>query len=99
MKYSFDLDGTLYDVKGIQEIFKTLQHYGHECGILTGHTCRWKDGDLRKLETVYSIKPDFFLCTKNGGTELENAKFKKEMIKKHKIDYHFDDYDHLMREV
>ncbi len=98
MKFSFDLDGTLYDVSGIQEIFRKLQYVGHKCGILTGHTCRWKEGDLRKLKAL-DIDPDFFLCTKDGGTELENAKFKKEMIEKHKIDYHFDDYDHLMREV
>lgn len=102
MKISFDLDGTLFDQDiglVLQVIFLNLQEAGHEVGILTGHAAGQRGNDLHKLERM-GIKPDFYIGSEKGfPDEQQNARWKAEQIRKYKIDYHFDDSAHLIREA
>jgi len=96
MKISFDLDGTLLDVPALKKIFIQLQQ-ANEVGILTGHAEFMKKGDLEILNGM-DIKPDFLIYHPVGfGRDEESSSiWKSQMIKKNKIDYHFDDYNHLI---
>ena len=79
MKISFDLDGTLYRHKALQEMFLQLQQQ-NDVGILTGHIDTRQKEDLAKLKEM-GIEPDFHIGSPNGfDNEQESSKWKKQML-------------------
>ncbi len=95
MKISFDLDGTLLDIPALKEIFLALQK-DHTVGVLTGHSPMFREQDFKRFEML-GVSPDFYLHSEHGfPNEVENSAWKGRVIAEQGIDYHFDDYDHLI---
>jgi len=97
---SMDLDGTLFDYLSF---FKTLmlsfQSRGHKVGILTGHSCTCEIQDKNKLRALGFPEPDFYLGRTVKYMPLNGAHFKSDMIIRHGIDIHFDDYDYGLEDT
>lgn len=98
MKISIDLDGTLYDhPEFFCEFVRLFQAAGHQVGILTGHKAEHEQHDRDKL-TVLNIHPDFYLGRTPEYMPLNGSIFKRDMIRQHDIDLHFDDCDYGNKE-
>lgn len=94
MKISVDLDGTLYAHREFFNlVFSLFQSAGHQVGILTGHNDDSQAHDLDKLMHM-GIYPDFYLGRPVEYQPLNGSIFKRDMIREHSIDIHFDDLDY-----
>jgi len=94
VKVSIDLDGTFYAHTAFFVAMATaMQAAGHEVGILTGHGVA-SEGHVRERCAGYGFNPDFYLGRTAEYVGLNGSYFKRDMIREHAIDYHFDDHDY-----
>jgi len=95
MKVSIDFDGTLWShMNFFREFMKAMQAQGHQVGMLTGHKQESEEHDIAKMEEYNFPRPDFFFGRTPEYMHLNGAHYKSDMIVKHNIDIHFDDFDY-----
>lgn len=96
MRIGIDLDGTAW---AHRELFKAMIHgfiaCGHEVGIVTAHNERLKEADLDLWDARGFLAPSFYIAKSADGRELHVPPeiWKPEMMKKHNLDYLFDDLE------
>lgn len=99
MKISIDLDGTLFaHLDFFRELMVSFQAHGHKVGILTGHKAEHEGHDLAKLANLGFPVPNFYLGRTPDYMPLNGSTFKRDMIRLHNIDLHFDDCDYGNKE-
>ncbi len=90
MKISFDLDGTLLKYPELMSsMASNFKSWGHEVGILSGHT-------PENLQTFLQGGWDFVIGCPLGAPydsdEQKAKEWKSKMIRENKIDIHFDNH-------
>lgn len=94
MRISIDLDGTLFaHVEFFRELARLFGAAGHTVIILTGHRAEHEEHDRKKLAAL-DIYPDQYLGRTPDYMPLNGSIFKRDMIRQHGIDIHFDDCDY-----
>ena len=94
MRIAIDLDGTAWSHKPLFiSICKGLVSNGHEIGILTAHNKNLTEADLHLWKARGFPPAHFYLCKDDHESSIPTREWKMSMMKKHKIDYLFDDFD------
>jgi hydroxymethylpyrimidine pyrophosphatase-like HAD family hydrolase len=95
MKISLDMDGTcLAKPEFFRELMAAMQARGHKVGILTGRKHTSEVACFAELSKLGFPKPDFYFGRTPEYMPLNGAHFKSMIIKREKIEIHFDDYDY-----
>jgi acid phosphatase class B len=95
MKISLDMDGTcLAKPEFFREFMAAMQARGHQVGILTGRAHTTEADGIATLSKLGFPKPDFYFGRTPEYMPLNGAHFKSMIIKREKIELHFDDYDY-----
>lgn len=95
MKISLDMDGTcVAKPEFFRELMASMQARGHKVGILTGRPHTGQAQTLEQLSKLGFPKPDFYFGRTPEYMPLNGAHFKSMIIKREKIEIHFDDYDY-----
>lgn len=95
MKISLDMDGTcVAKPEFFREFMAAMQARGHKVGILTGRPDTGQVKTLEQLSNLGFPKPDFYFGRTPEYMPLNGAHFKSMIIKREKIEIHFDDYDY-----
>lgn len=95
LKISIDLDGTLFAHRDFFcELMRLFQSAGHDVGRLTGHKAEAKEHDLAKLAADGFPAPSFYLGRPPDYMPFNGSIYKRDMIREHGIDIHFDDCDY-----
>jgi hypothetical protein len=91
---AIDLDGTAWShTFFFGEIARALQARGHKVGILTSHNERLRFADIDLWGRRGFPPPDFYICKTDAEASIPAAEWKPEMMRKHRIDWLFDDLD------
>lgn len=94
MKFSFDLDGVLYEkTEAYKVLCRALKSSGAMIGVLSGHRHSSKDKVLKNLSDLGYPDFDFYFGRRPEDMHLNGAVRKSQVIKDEGIDVHFDDYD------
>jgi hydroxymethylpyrimidine pyrophosphatase-like HAD family hydrolase len=95
MKISLDMDGTcIAKSEFFRELMVSMQARGHKVGILTGRPDTGQAQTFEQLSKLGFPKPDFYFGRTPEYMPLNGAHFKSMVIKREKIEIHFDDYDY-----
>lgn len=94
MKIAIDLDGTAW---AHRELFRCMINgfiaAGHQVGILTGHNVKSAVADLHLWKARGFPTVHFYIAKETEEAGIPAEIWKPSMMKKHQIDYLFDDLD------
>lgn len=94
MRIAIDLDGTAWKHRQFfSDIVKGLQAAGHKVGILTAHNWALQEADLKLFQARGFNKPDFYYAKTAEEAGIPSRTWKLTQMKKHEIDFLFDDFD------
>lgn len=94
MRFSFDLDGVLYERTDMwREIMLALKAAGHEVGVLSGHHQHSEDHVRKKLVSMGFPVIDFYRGREGEMLAKNGAVMKAAAIEEMGIALHFDDFD------
>jgi hypothetical protein len=100
MKIAIDVDGTALERPEFFIAFmKGMQSSGHKVGFLTSRNTNLDYSTLEELDECGFPPPDFYISKTDAEKTYfkslpeNNGYWKAAMVKAHKIDYLFDDFD------